>query len=73
VETICFPADALVRRVNKATGTFESVAIETLAIGDQLECLKPGDAGDGTINGFTPGICDVYYYVNAKKVSEKRI
>ena len=64
----CFPADAHVRRLIKGTGAFETIAIEQLAIGDTVECLKPIDAGDGTVSGFTPGVCDVYYYVNAKKV-----
>ena len=68
VEVICFPADAQLRRLIKGTGAFETIAIEQLAIGDTVECLKPIDAGDGTVSGFTPGVCDVYYYINAKKV-----
>jgi hypothetical protein len=68
VEEICFPADAQLRRLNRGSGAWETVAVEDLAIGDSVECLKPTEAGDGTITGFTPGVCDVYYYVNAKKV-----
>ena len=68
MEDICFPADAQLRRLNKGTAAWETVAIEQLAIGDSVECLKPTDAGDGSISSFTPGICDVFYYINAKKV-----
>ena len=68
VSSVCFPADAQLRRLNKGTAAWETVAIEQLAIGNSVECLKPTDAGDGTITGFTPGVCDVYYYVNTKKV-----
>ena len=68
MQKICFPADAQVRRLNKGTRAWETVAMEELAIGDSIECMKPTDAGDGSISAFTPDVCDVYYYVNAKKV-----
>jgi len=67
LDTICFPANAQLRRLNKGTGVFETIAVEQLAIGDTVECLKPTDAGNGTVSGFTYGVCDVYYYVNAKR------
>jgi hypothetical protein len=68
VDEICFPADAQLRRLNKASGSWEIATMEQLSIGDSVECLKPTDAGDGSMSSFTPGICDVYYYINAKRV-----
>ena len=68
VEEICFPADAQLRRINKGTGAWETTTVAQLAIGDSVECLKPTDAGNGSFSALAPGVCDIYYYINAKKV-----
>ena len=68
VEELCFPADATIRRINKAIGGWERVTVAQLAIGDSVECLKGTDSGNGSFSALTPGVCDIYYYIEARKV-----
>ena len=65
---ICFPADALIRKVT-GSGAFTSIRMDQLAIGDRVECLRPNmSPSDSKVEGFTAGLCDVYYYISARHV-----
>jgi hypothetical protein len=68
---ICFPSDAVVRKVT-ASGAIVSVRMDELVIGDTVECLKPTLSEDKLVSTFTAGTCDVFYYINAKHVSTSR-
>jgi hypothetical protein len=67
VDRICFPADALVRRLTP-TGGVSLVRIDQVALGDKIECLKPTMTNDGLVTSFAADFCDVYYYISTRHV-----
>jgi hypothetical protein len=63
VEQTCFPADAVVQRVNPSTSAKSPARMDQLAIGDYVECLVPQYDGTGE-TGYNYGTCQIYYYFN---------
>ena len=68
VDAICFPSDALVRKLI-SPGQVSTIRMDQVAIGDQIECLKPSLGTDALVESFTAAFCDVYYYNNVQHVS----
>jgi hypothetical protein len=71
----CLPGDATVRRVVDGGGATETVRIDELRLGDEVECVAP--LGEGAAIGadpaswtdaatdWKPTTCSVYYYLDA--------
>jgi hypothetical protein len=63
VSLTCFPADAVVQRIDPATGAAAPARMDELAIGDVLPCMVPQINATHEA-GYTRSVCQVYYYLN---------
>lgn len=60
LQPTCFPGDSLVRRLDPSTSALVEARMDSLALGDTLECWKPEvDLGQGKETGYTKGTCKV--------------
>ena len=60
IDKTCFPGDARVRRLDPVTGSLVEARVDSLALGDTLECWKPEvDLALGRETNYTRGTCKV--------------
>ena len=63
IDKTCFPGDARVRRLDPVTDSLVEARVDSLALGDTLECWKPEvDLALGRETNYTRGTCKVRGY-----------